>query len=229
MAHDYLIPVSDLQNTRPVIFYDQLGNNRSTHLPDKPKSFWTIDLFIDELVNLVDYFGISSRYDILGHSWGGMLASEFVIRRQPTGLRKLVIADSLCAMDLWNKSNKIFKEELPEEVQEDLKLGFKDKVRYRKALEIHYSRHGCTLNPPPKEIASAVLDPIFGDRETGEGGDPTVSIAMCVLFRQSRSSLAGQGAGRVWLTLSLYTGTRGLSSVGLSLMVCTRSTFLHFC
>jgi len=114
-----------------------------------------------------------------------MLASEFIIRRQPTGLRKLVIADSLCAMELWNKSNEIFQKEFPEEIQEDLKLGFKDKIRYRKALEIYYSRHGCTLDPPPKEIASAVLDPTFGDRETREGGDPTVNIAMCVLFRQS--------------------------------------------
>ena len=182
MAHDYLIPIGDLQKTRPVIFYDQLGNNRSTHLPEKPKSFWTIDLFVDELVNLADHLCISSQFDILGHSWGGMLASEFVIRRQPAGLRKLIIADSHPAMELWNKSNEILRKELPKEVQEDLELGLKDKVRYRKALEVHYSRHGCTLNPPPEELASvgSPVDPIFGDRETGEGGDPTVSIAMCV-------------------------------------------------
>ena len=46
MAHDYLIPISGLQKTRPVIFYDQLGINRSTHLLDKPKSFWNTDLLI---------------------------------------------------------------------------------------------------------------------------------------------------------------------------------------
>jgi proline-specific peptidase len=182
MAHGYLIPVSDLQKTRPVIFYDQLGNNRSTHLPNKPASFWTIDLFVDELINLVEHLGISSRYDILGHSWGGMLASEFVIRRQPTGLRKLVIVSSLPSMELWNKSNELLRKGLPQEVQEDFKIGFKDKIKYRKALEVLYSRNGCTLNPPPEEIFSAVLDPIFGDRETGEGGDPTVSIHMCVSF-----------------------------------------------
>ena len=180
MAHDYvyLTPISDLQKARPVIFYDQLGNNRSTHLPDKSRSFWTIDLPIDELVNLVSYFGIDSQYDILGHSWGGMLTSEFVIRRQPTGLRKLDIAGSLPAMELWDKSNAIFKKELPEEVQGDLKLGPKILIRYREALVVHYSRYGCTLNSPPKEIASGVLDPIFGDRETGDGGDLTVSFAM---------------------------------------------------
>ena len=180
MAHDYLLPIGDLGKTRPVIFYDQLGNGRSTHLPDKLKSFWTIDLFIDELVNLVNYLGISSQYDILGHSWGGMLASEFVLRRQPDGLRKLIIVGSLPSMELWNRSNVILMKGLPQEVQADLRNGFKDKVKYRKALEVHHSRHGCIIDPPPKEIANGVLDPIFGDRETGEGGDATVSVAMCV-------------------------------------------------
>jgi len=183
MAHDYLIPVRDLQKTRPVIFYDQLGNSRCTHLLNKPKSLWTIDLFENELVNLLDHFGISSRYDILGHSWGGMLASEFVIRRQPTGLRKLVITDSLPAMKLWDRSNEIFKE-LPEEIQEDLKLGFKNKVPKGFGGSLLQAR--VYYQPPPKEIVSDVLDPIFGDRETGEGGDPTFSIAMCILSRQFR-------------------------------------------
>lgn len=180
MTHGYLIPVSDLQKSRPVIFYDQLGNGRSTHLPSKPMSFWTIDLFIDELANLVDYLGISSRYDILGHSWGGMLSSEFIIRRQPAGLRKLVSVGSLPSMELWNKATQILHKELPQEAQEDLKNGFRDKIRYRKGLEAHHSRHGCILKPPPKEVITSVLDPIFGDRETGEGGDPTVTMAMCV-------------------------------------------------
>ena len=178
IAHDYLIPISDLQKTRPVIFYDQLGNSRSTHLPNKPKSFWTTDLFIDELVNLVNYLGIDSRFDILGHSWGGMMASEFVIKRQPTGLRRLIVANSVSSMVLWNESNENLKKELPQEVQEDLKIGFADKIRFRKAKEVYYSRYVYTLGPPPKEIVDGVFNCIFGDRETGESGDPTVHIAM---------------------------------------------------
>ncbi|KAK0474535.1 proline iminopeptidase [Armillaria novae-zelandiae] len=51
LSHDYLLPLSDLATkfSIPVIFYDQIGNSHSTHLPSKPPSFWTIDLFIDEL------------------------------------------------------------------------------------------------------------------------------------------------------------------------------------
>jgi pimeloyl-ACP methyl ester carboxylesterase len=61
----------------PVILYDQLGTGRSTHLPEKlgDASFWTTQLFLDELDNLLIHFKINNDYDLLGHSWGGMLAA----------------------------------------------------------------------------------------------------------------------------------------------------------
>jgi len=34
-----------------VIFYDQVGNGRSTHLPERGADFWTVDLFVRELRN----------------------------------------------------------------------------------------------------------------------------------------------------------------------------------
>ena len=221
MVHDYLTPVGDLE--RPVIFYDQLGNGRSTHLREKPEEFWTIDLFIDELINLVQRLGISSRYDILGHSWGGMLASEFVIRRPHVGLRKLVIISSLPSMELWNTSFKNLVEGLQQaRVQETIQIGpiGENKVKFRQALEVLYSRHGCTRDPPPEEISSGVLDPIFGDRETGEGGDPTVYAYMCVSCEGIQYF--------VFLTLGA-TGRRDLLKIGTSSKACTRSTSPLFC
>jgi len=45
-------PLKDLvNNSRPVILYDQIGNGRSIRLPGKPTSFWSIDLFVAELEN----------------------------------------------------------------------------------------------------------------------------------------------------------------------------------
>lgn len=105
------------------------------------------------------------------------MASEFAIRRQPAGLRKLVIVSSLPSMELWDKSNAILKKGLAEDVQAGFKVGFGDPVGYRKALEGLYAEHGCRVDPPPDEIFKAVLDPIFGDGE-GKGGDPTVTVAM---------------------------------------------------
>jgi pimeloyl-ACP methyl ester carboxylesterase len=58
LSHDYLIPLADLAPTRPVVFYDQIGSGRSSHAADKPRSFWTIDLMINELINLLLNLGI---------------------------------------------------------------------------------------------------------------------------------------------------------------------------
>ncbi|VDB94079.1 unnamed protein product [Peniophora sp. CBMAI 1063] len=51
-CHDYGVPLYDLaagENARPVIFYEQIGTSRSTHLLDKPATFWTFELFNAEL------------------------------------------------------------------------------------------------------------------------------------------------------------------------------------
>ncbi|KAK7676301.1 hypothetical protein QCA50_020755 [Cerrena zonata] len=90
MSHDYLIPMSDLTPLAniPTIFYDQVGNARSTHIKDKPKTFWSAEIFVEELENLLKHFGISESFDLYGHSWGGILATEFEVRKQPAGLRK---------------------------------------------------------------------------------------------------------------------------------------------
>jgi pimeloyl-ACP methyl ester carboxylesterase len=78
--------------------YDQVGCGRSTHLPEKfgDGSFWTIDLFLSELENLLSHLGIQDDYDLLGQSWGGILASELAVR-QPTGLKKLILANALAS------------------------------------------------------------------------------------------------------------------------------------
>lgn len=82
--------------------YDQLGCGRSTHLPEKKgdHDFWTPELFLLELDNLLAHIGIQNDYDILGQSWGGQLAAEHAVR-QPKGLKNLVIANSLASSEYF--------------------------------------------------------------------------------------------------------------------------------
>jgi L-proline amide hydrolase len=48
-------------------------------LPEKKgdRSFWTVDLFLKELQNLLEHLEIKGEYDLYGHSAGGVLASEW--------------------------------------------------------------------------------------------------------------------------------------------------------
>ncbi|KAF8172898.1 proline iminopeptidase [Pholiota molesta] len=176
LSHDYLLPISDISPSRPVIFYDQLGNARSTHVHDKVnlKAFWTIELFLDELGNLLRHFGIlQAEFDLIGHSWGGMLALEFEIRRRPAGLRRLVLTNSLAAMAMWNQSNAQLVEAFPGWVQEGMAIGMKDLKASATAMKEFRTRHGCRVIPFPDEYVYT-LDQLF----SVEKGDPTVAAAM---------------------------------------------------
>jgi len=158
--------------TIPVIFYDQLGSGHSTHLPDKPTSFWTIDLFINELLNLLVHLNIQDNFDLIGHSWGGMLGTEVEVRRQPAGLRRLILTNSLATMQSWKASNAQLIQSFPKDVQEGISLGSGDLKRFRDAMRQFHAVHGCTVKPTPKEVIYS-LDQVLGD-----DGDPTVSKAM---------------------------------------------------
>ncbi|KIJ41485.1 hypothetical protein M422DRAFT_255390 [Sphaerobolus stellatus SS14] len=68
VTHLYLRAYADLATkySIPVIFYDQIGCENSTLLPEKAgdATFWSIQLFMDELDNLLKFFGIRDEYDL---------------------------------------------------------------------------------------------------------------------------------------------------------------------
>jgi len=173
LTHDYLDIHSALtaEYDIPVILYDQLGNGRSTHLKEKAPEFWTIDLFIEELENIIKYFGIQDRFSLLGHSWGGILASEFEVRKLPSGLKRLIIANSLAASSLWNKSNVQLLQEFPQDVQEGVMGGMKDREKFQRALQKFHAKHGCIVKPVPEGYKYS-MEQVFG-----ADGDPTVASA----------------------------------------------------
>ncbi|KAI1471074.1 Alpha/Beta hydrolase protein [Daldinia caldariorum] len=161
-CHEYLLPLTDLAPSMSLIFYDQIGNGRSTHLreKDKDEAFWTPELFIDELQNLIQHLGLADRpIDVYGHSWGGMFIASWAARS--TNLRRLVIASSLASMDVWRIGINALRRQLPREVQEvldraDETLDFESQ-QYQDAVEVFYKRHLSLARPwPPKEVEAAL-------------------------------------------------------------------------
>jgi len=158
-GHNYCEPIADVlaQTGRAAVLYDQMGCGNSTHLPDKPKEFWTPELFMEELVLLTEHLGISNKYDIVGQSWGGMLGMQFAISK-PKGLNAMVIADSPASMEVWvSEANKLRKE-LPPEVEATLlkheAAETTEHPEYVAAVDVFYSRHLCRIPQPPYVVAS---------------------------------------------------------------------------
>ena len=158
-GHNYCEPIAEVlaQTGRAAVLYDQIGCGNSTHLPDKPKEFWTPELFMEELVLLTEHLGISNKYNIVGQSWGGMLGMQFAITK-PKGLNALVVADSPASMEVWvSEANKLRKE-LPPEVEATLlkheAAETTEDPEYIAAVDVFYSRHLCRIPQPPYVVAS---------------------------------------------------------------------------
>ncbi|KAJ5606428.1 proline-specific peptidase [Penicillium lagena] len=110
----YMMPFKMLSQKYgiPVVLYDQIGCGKSAiscgdqeqQDLERKASFWTVELYMDELANLIDCLGISD-FDLLGHSWGGMLCAEFASKRKPQGLKSLIIANSPAWMGGWCNAN----------------------------------------------------------------------------------------------------------------------------
>ena len=172
-THDYVDSFKDLaRDGRAVVHYDQLGNGRSTHLPDRGTDFWTVDLFLAELDNLLSHLGIAGRYHLVGQSWGGMLGAEHAVLG-PAGLRSLVIADSPASMALWVAEANRLRLDLPADVQAALlrheAAGSTAHPEYETATRAFYARHVCRLDPWPEEVTRTF---------EAMASDPTVYAAM---------------------------------------------------
>jgi L-proline amide hydrolase len=155
-THDYLLTLASIaESGRPVVHYDQLGAGRSTHLPDKGVDFWTVDLFLDELDNLLETLGISDGYHLLGQSWGGMLGAEHALRT-PRGLKGLVLSNSPASMELWASESKVLRSHMPPGVEDALDLhehaGSTNDPEYLAATQAYYDVHVCRVLPNPPEL-----------------------------------------------------------------------------
>ena len=146
----------------PVVLYDQLGCGQSTHLQTKPEDFWTMDLFIAELANLLEKLGIHEDYDLFGHSWGGALAASFVLERQPKGLRKLVLASVYPSVRIWEAGCRMLIAKLPEEVRETINRcerdGTTDTEEYKEAELFYLQKHVITLDPLPIDVQRTITE-----------------------------------------------------------------------
>lgn len=164
-SHDYLLPLTDLAPTVPIIFYDQIGGGRSTHLPEKAgdKTFWVIELFMQELDNLLTHLGLSQKpFDLYGHSWGGILAVTWASTPSAisANLRRLIISNIPASAELYMTALATLRKQLPEETQAALDRGEAKmeltSPEYMAALEVFGKKHLSLARPWPSEEVQAL-------------------------------------------------------------------------
>lgn len=150
--HDYLEPLAELANERPVVFYDQLGCGNSDQPDDN--SLWRIERFVEELGQVRAALGLE-RVHLLGQSWGTILATDYALTR-PAGLTSLIMADPSLSMPRWMADTAVLRAALPDEVQEILDrhetAGTTTSEEYEAATMVFNRRHLCRLDPWPDPL-----------------------------------------------------------------------------
>jgi proline iminopeptidase len=109
--------LKDLASDRPVIRYDQLGSGQS----DRPNdlALWRTDRFVEELDAVRKALNLREMH-LLGHSWGGTLAAEYLLTKGQAGVRSVILSSPLISTPRWLEDTKRLRLTLPEPVQSAL-------------------------------------------------------------------------------------------------------------
>ncbi|MFH1395759.1 MAG: proline iminopeptidase-family hydrolase [Candidatus Omnitrophota bacterium] len=151
ISHDYLEDLKVLADERPVIFYDQLGCGNSDKTSDK--NLWQVARYVEELVEVRQFLELENLH-ILGQSWGTMLAVEYMLTKNPTGIKSLILSGPALSISRWIKDQRAYLKELPKETQECIIECEKNKdfqsEKYQKAIDVYYHKHVCQMDPWPE-------------------------------------------------------------------------------
>jgi proline iminopeptidase len=152
-GHDYLSPLGALANQRPVIFYDQLGCGRSESPGES--SIYTIQRSVDEVDAVRRALGLNEII-LYGHSWGSILAIEYLCQGRGRGVQKLVLAGAIASTPQFVAGAHRLLAQMPNHVGERIlaldAAGKSDTPEYEGLVQSFYDAHVCRRKPLPPEV-----------------------------------------------------------------------------
>jgi proline-specific peptidase len=140
----YLDSLTDLASADlRVIFYDQLGCGDS----EKPRdpALWTMERSVHELEQVRSALDLG-RVDLLGHSFGGMLAQQWALAH-PDELRTLTLCSTTCSARILRAELRALVESMPEPSSGALLMGA-DAPGHREAFLAFNALYLCRTEYP---------------------------------------------------------------------------------
>lgn len=109
LPHDYFLPsVAPLSESFQLVFFDQRGCGKSSKADDDR---YDIDAMAEDLEHLCSTLHLG-RINLLGHSWGGMLAQQYALRF-PERINRLILSSTFSKIDTLNLRLSEIKESAP--------------------------------------------------------------------------------------------------------------------
>jgi pimeloyl-ACP methyl ester carboxylesterase len=136
-----------------VVFYDQLGCGRSDQ-PDDP-SRWVIGRFTREVDTVRASLGLD-RVHLLGHSWGGWRALEY-LATSPQGIATLVLASTSASSAQFAAECTALRASLPDDVQE-VSPNLAQREAWNGGESVHYVDHADRYDRQLAPVTDALLE-----------------------------------------------------------------------
>lgn len=125
---------------RDVVFYDQVGCGFSSSLK-KPQM--KVETFVEELHALTKALKIK-KFHLLGHSWGTMLALDYILKYPKSGAQSIVFSSPCVSASLWQKDADRLLKKIPQKTQKTIqrlqKHGRTDSPQYHQAMNVYYKK-----------------------------------------------------------------------------------------
>lgn len=158
-THDYFECFEDFLPQAGIEFYyyDQLGSGNSELATDT--SLWRIPRFVEEVEQVRKGLGLENFY-LYGHSWGSMLAMEYLQKYQDH-VKAAVLSNMVAGIQSYVSYTAKLKQELltPAELRrfDSLdRLGLYNTPEYQDLLMTRlYSQMACRLDPWPEPLMRA--------------------------------------------------------------------------
>ncbi len=156
-GHNYLLPLAALADERPIIFYDQLGCGQADSPADE--RIYTVQRSVDEVDAVRRALGLE-RIALYGHSWGSMLAIEYLCQGRGKGVEKLVLAGALASVPQTVAGQQRLIAEMPNGAGARIHAleaaGQTASPEYAALVEQFYDLHVCRRKPMPPEAAASM-------------------------------------------------------------------------
>lgn len=116
-SHDYLLPgLLPLARTNKVIFIDERGSGRSERLDDS--SQYTVENMVEDVEAVRQALGLG-KMNLLGHSYGGVLAQAYALKYQKN-LIHLVLGSTFSSTSAFNQVLGREKQNMPADERKKL-------------------------------------------------------------------------------------------------------------
>jgi len=106
-----------LASERPIIFFDQLESGKSDHPNDT--SLWKLPYFVEQVELLREELKLNS-FHLLGSSWGGSIAVEYMVTQNTDAIASVIFSGPLIGTPQWMKDSKVLISRLSQPVQDTI-------------------------------------------------------------------------------------------------------------